>query len=171
MTPLSGWPRMLTAMTKGNVSSRAMAQNAQAARNFPSTAWPWVMGRVSNSSMVPRRRSSAQRRMVIAGISSRKDPWNEGEERVQISLAAVEELPEVEGQRALQHQEDDNEHRGHRALRSKPRSSRPAISQDLGSRCFRLALSRHEKPLPAVRTDAGLLMLPALHRPRCGRSR
>ena len=58
-------------MTNGKVSSSAMAQNAQAARNFPSTASVWVIGSVSSSSMVPSRRSSAQRRMVMAGTSSR----------------------------------------------------------------------------------------------------
>ena len=49
-----------------------MAQNAQAARNLPTTAWVWVIGNVSSSSIVPSRRSSAHRRMVIAGTSSRK---------------------------------------------------------------------------------------------------
>ncbi len=58
-------------MTNGNVSSSAMAQNAQAARNFPNTAWVCVIGSVSSSSIVPSRRSSAQSRMVIAGTSSR----------------------------------------------------------------------------------------------------
>src|SRR5271166_4771866 len=58
-------------MTNGKVSSKAMAQNAQAARNLPSTACHCVTGSVSSSSMVPSRRSSAHRRMVIAGTSSR----------------------------------------------------------------------------------------------------
>ncbi len=59
-------------MTKGKVSTSAMAQKTHAARNLPTTAWPWVIGSVSSSSIVPSRRSSAQSRMVIAGISSRK---------------------------------------------------------------------------------------------------
>src|SRR5271166_2098219 len=58
-------------MTNGKVSSKAMAQNAQAARNLPSTACHCVTGSVSSSSIVPSRRSSAHRRMVIAGTSSR----------------------------------------------------------------------------------------------------
>ena len=58
-------------MTNGKVSTSAIAQNAQAARNLPSTAWPWVIGSVSSNSIVPRRRSSAHSRMVMAGISSR----------------------------------------------------------------------------------------------------
>ena len=62
---------MFTVMTNGKVSSRAMMQNAQAARNLPITACAWVIGSVSNSSIVPSRRSSAQSRMVMAGTSSR----------------------------------------------------------------------------------------------------
>ena len=48
-----------------------MAQNAQAAKNFPTTACAWVIGSVSSNSIVPSRRSSAQSRMVIAGTSSK----------------------------------------------------------------------------------------------------
>ncbi len=57
-------------MTKGKVSTSAMTQNSQAARNFPTTASVRVIGRVSSISIVPSRRSSAQSRMVIAGTSS-----------------------------------------------------------------------------------------------------
>src|SRR3546814_5849740 len=48
-----------------------MATNAHAARNLPSTACHWVTGKVSSSSMVPVRRSSAHRRIDTAGTRNR----------------------------------------------------------------------------------------------------
>ena len=59
-----------------------------------------VIGRVSSSSMVPSRRSSAQSRMVMRGHQQQEQPGDEGEERVEVGLAAIEEAAEVEGQRA-----------------------------------------------------------------------
>ena len=55
----------------GKVSASAMPVKAQAARNFPSTAWGSVIGSVIRSSIVPDLRSSAHRRIEIAGIRNR----------------------------------------------------------------------------------------------------
>ena len=46
-----------------------------------------------------------------------EDPGDKGEEWVQIRLAAIEELPEIEGQGALQDQEDDDEYRRDRGAK------------------------------------------------------
>ena len=101
-------------MTNGKVSTSAMAQNAQAARNLPITAWVCVIGSVSSISMVPSRRSSAHSRMVIAGTSSRNTQGMKLKNGAEVRLVAVEEVAEVEGQHALQRQEDDDEHDGDR---------------------------------------------------------
>ncbi|MNW19889.1 hypothetical protein D3C71_2200640 [compost metagenome] len=58
-------------MTMGKVSSSAMPANTQAARNLPATASRRVIGRVISSSMEPDLRSSAHRRMAIAGMRNR----------------------------------------------------------------------------------------------------
>src|SRR5271166_2648222 len=49
------------------------------------------------------------------GDEQQEDPGDEGEERIEVGLAAIEEAAEVEGQRALQDEEDDDEHRGDRS--------------------------------------------------------
>src|SRR5215469_4427100 len=46
------------------------------------------------------------------GDKQQEHPGDEGEERIEVGLAAIEEAAEVEGQRALQHKEDDDEYRG-----------------------------------------------------------
>src|SRR5271166_2262538 len=48
------------------------------------------------------------------GDEQQEDPRDEGEERVQVGLAAIEEAAEVEGQCALQDEEYDDEHGGDR---------------------------------------------------------
>ena len=48
------------------------------------------------------------------GDQQQEHPRQEIEERVQIGLAAIEEIAEVEGQRALQNEKDDDEHGGDR---------------------------------------------------------
>ena len=98
----------------GKVSASAMPMNAQAARNLPSTACHSGTGRVSSSSIVPLLRSSAHSRIVIAGTRNRYSHGMEAEERLQVGLAALEEVAEVERERAGQHQEDDDEHIGDR---------------------------------------------------------
>ena len=55
----------------GKVRPRAIAMNAQAARNLPTSTWTSVTGSVSRSSAVPLRRSSAHRPIVAAGTNSR----------------------------------------------------------------------------------------------------
>ena len=49
-----------------------ISSSARAARNLPSTSSPSRNGRVSSTSRVPSLRSSAQPRMVIAGIRKTK---------------------------------------------------------------------------------------------------
>src|SRR3984957_17146734 len=44
------------------------------------------------------------------GDQQQKPPGNERKERVEVGLATIEEAAEVERQRSLQHEEDDNEH-------------------------------------------------------------
>ena len=61
----------------GKVSASAMAQNAHAARNLPTTVAHNGIGRVSSSSMDPCRRSSAHSRIEIAGTRNRySHGWN-----------------------------------------------------------------------------------------------
>ena len=55
----------------GNVSTSAIAMNAHAARNLPSTACHIVTGSVSSSSIVPLLRSSAHSRIDTAGTRNR----------------------------------------------------------------------------------------------------
>ncbi len=60
-----------------------MPQKTQAARNFPKTVCAGVIGSVIRSSIVPCLRSSAHRRIEMAGIRNRysqgcqpKKPWS-----------------------------------------------------------------------------------------------
>src|SRR5215469_11550716 len=55
----------------GNVSVRQSPRNAHDAKNFPTIACQMVTGLVSNSSMVPTRRSSAQSRIPTHGTKKR----------------------------------------------------------------------------------------------------
>ena len=86
-----------------------MAQNAQVAQHRLGDR------NVNSSSMVP---SSAFLRPQDDGDrrdQQQEDPGDESEERVEVSEAAVEELAQVEGQRALQDQEYDDEDGGNGA--------------------------------------------------------
>ena len=94
----------------GNVSTSAIATNAHAARNLPSTACHIVTGSVSSSSIVPLLRSSAHSRIDTAGHQEQVQPRVEVEERLQVGLAALVEVAEVERERAGQDQEDHDEH-------------------------------------------------------------
>ena len=58
----------MTVIHIGVVNSSAVPTNAHAAKNLPSTKSHVDIGRVIKSSMVPLRRSSAHKRMEIAGI-------------------------------------------------------------------------------------------------------
>src|SRR5688572_12767267 len=71
MTPLSGSPNKLTVIHTGKVSARASAKNSHEARNLPTIACQVVTGNVNNSSIVPKRRSSAHSRIPAAGTKNR----------------------------------------------------------------------------------------------------
>src|SRR3954468_11910316 len=60
MAPLSGEPSTLTVITAGNVNTSASAMNSHEARNLPTIACQWAIGRGKSSSRVPGRRSSAR---------------------------------------------------------------------------------------------------------------
>ncbi len=87
-----------------------------------------MIGSVSSNSIVPEPPFLRPQAHGDGRDQQQEHPWDEGEERVQVGLAAVEELPEVEGQRALQHQEDDDEHRGDRGGEIGPKL-RPATTR------------------------------------------
>jgi hypothetical protein len=61
----------LTVIQTGKVSTRARPRKSQLARNLPTMACQGAMGMVKSSSIVPRRRSSAHRRMPAAGTRNR----------------------------------------------------------------------------------------------------
>ena len=90
---MSGEPSTLTVIQNGKVSAMAAVQKAQAARNLPSTACQVAMGKVSSSSMVPRRRSSAQRRMVSAGTKSRNSQGRKEKKAERSAWARAKKLP------------------------------------------------------------------------------
>ena len=71
ITPLSGLPSQLTVIHTGKVSASASVRNSHDARNLPTIACQVVTGIVSNSSIVPSRRSSDHSRMPAAGTRNR----------------------------------------------------------------------------------------------------
>ena len=64
----AGRPNMPTTSTKDSVGSNAAMDTAQAPRNLAKTTCPSVRGRVKSSSSVPARCSSANERIVMAGM-------------------------------------------------------------------------------------------------------
>src|SRR5258706_9817285 len=71
ITPLSGSPSQLTVTTMGKESASATIRNSHEARNLPTIACQPATGIVSNSSIVPSRRSSDHRRIPAAGTRNR----------------------------------------------------------------------------------------------------
>ena len=69
MTPLSGLPNQFTLTQIGKVSNKAIPEKSHAAKYLPSTVSVVDTGNVIKISIVPDLRSSAHKRIAMAGIN------------------------------------------------------------------------------------------------------